>query len=326
VVDVLRTIGDTKVLASPRIIVLNNQEAKIHVGSREAYITSTTTQSASGPNTVSQAVNFVDIGTKLYVTPTISSDDFITMKIKPEISTSETKRILSDGVETEIPIVTTSEAETVLMVKDGVTIIIGGLKKDNLVKTVKKIPFLGDIPLLGWLFKSNTETTTKSELIILLTPHIMSGEKSYVDSGEIKPKDGAVVSMVKGEIVMEKMPAAPSAKENISPKELKSNAAQVKLSDEAVTALVRQYYNLVMNKISGLTLTHKSSKEKGKAEVLFTLDSSGKLKGVPSVSYSNNPALNDKVIKCVEAASPFAPFPKEINKIEEDFSIVFEYK
>ncbi|MFH1355012.1 MAG: secretin N-terminal domain-containing protein, partial [Candidatus Omnitrophota bacterium] len=116
IIDMLRTIGETNILSSPRIMALNNQEAKILVGTKDAYITSTT--SLSGDNTVtSQSVNFVDVGIKLFVTPTINSDGFVTMKIKPEVSSATRTDITSEGQITQIPIVTTSETETTVMIK-----------------------------------------------------------------------------------------------------------------------------------------------------------------------------------------------------------------
>lgn len=210
VMDVLRTIGDTKVLSSPRIMALNNQEAKILVGTKDAFITSTVTQT-EGSAVTSQSVNFVDVGIKLYVTPNISRDGFITMKIKPEISSATRTKILSEGKETEIPIVTTSEAETTIMVKDGITIIIGGLKKDKKEKTTKRIPLLGSIPVLGFLFGSTSDSYSKTELVILLTPHIISGDTPYTDFSQIKPKNGAVVSMVNGEIKTETVSSVSAA-------------------------------------------------------------------------------------------------------------------
>ncbi len=200
ILDLLRTIGDTKILSSPRIMALNNQEARILVGTKDAYVTSTTSQSGTTAVT-SQTVNFVDVGIKLFVTPTISREGMVTMKIRPEISSAETRKLLSNGQETEIPIVTTSEAETTIVIKDGVTVIIGGLRKDSREKIVKKIPLIGDIPGLGFFFRSTSDSVTKSDLVILLTPHIISGETALTETSQIQPKDGAVASMVDGEII-----------------------------------------------------------------------------------------------------------------------------
>jgi general secretion pathway protein D len=153
VLDLLRIIGETKILSSPRIMALNNQEAKILVGTKEAYITSTTSQAGSGSTVTSQTVNFVDVGIKLFVTPTINRDDFVTIKIRPEISSATRTNITSEGQVTQIPIVTTSEAETTIMVKNGTTIMIAGLKKDKREKEVRKVP-VTRWPKLSWLYLS----------------------------------------------------------------------------------------------------------------------------------------------------------------------------
>lgn len=177
VLDLLRTVADTKILSSPRIMALNNQEAKILVGTKEAYITSSVSQSGDSAVTA-QTVNFVDTGIKLYVTPQINREGFVSMRIRPEISSAERQTLLSDGKETQIPIVTTSEAETTIMVKDGVTVVIGGLRKDEKVRVEKRVPFLGDIPLLGVFFRSLSNEVSKTDLVILLTPRIITGEVS----------------------------------------------------------------------------------------------------------------------------------------------------
>ncbi|MCG8431816.1 MAG: hypothetical protein MJA29_11670 [Candidatus Omnitrophica bacterium] len=200
VLDMLRTIGDTKILSSPRILALHNQEARILVGTKDAYITSSVSQAGETAIT-SQEVNFVDVGIKLFVTPHVNREGMVTMKIRPEISSAERVTLLSEGKETQIPIVTTSEAETTIMVKDGVTVIIGGLRQDEHAKTVKQIPLLGDIPVLGHAFRSTSNEVKQAELVILLTPYILSGDDSYTDTAQLQPDDGAVASMVDGDIV-----------------------------------------------------------------------------------------------------------------------------
>lgn len=173
-IEALDTVGVTNILSSPRIMAVNNQEAKILVGSTEPYVTSTTTTPASGPTTTSETVNFIDVGVKLFVTPTIHEDDFISMKIKPEVST--VTRSITTGNNNTIPVVETSEAETVITVKDGVTVVIGGLIKDEKVKETKKVPLLGDIPYLGQAFRSESDEVTKNEIAIFLTPRIVTGD------------------------------------------------------------------------------------------------------------------------------------------------------
>lgn len=302
VVDLLRTIGDTKILSSPRIMVLNNQEAKIHVGTKDAFITSTTSQGGTGTTVTSQSVNFVDTGLQIFVTPTINRDGFITMKIKPEVSSAVRTDITSQGQVTQIPIVTTSEAETTIMVKDGVTVIIGGLKKDERNKEVRKIPVLGDIPLLGFFFRRTSDEFKKSELVILLTPHIMSGETTYSDFSEIKPKDGAVAKMEKGDIIIEKM-LPPDTK-----------------------GIIWEYYKSVNERVKAAALFSNLKREKGVLEICFGLSSDGQIKDGPRILSSSNQNLDKIVIECIKKISPFPPFPKELNKGEENFQVTLEYK
>lgn len=184
----LRKIGDTKVLSTPRITVVNNQEALIHVGEREAYVTTTTTTGQS-TSTIAEQVTFIDIGIKLAVTPTINDQGFVTMKIKPEISS--VARFLTTPSKNTIPIVDTSIAETTVMVKDGTSILIAGLRRNDRTDTDKRVPFLGDIPLLGKLFRSYSNTKKRSDLLIILTPHIVDGVKLV--TGE--PSDDSVSGM-----------------------------------------------------------------------------------------------------------------------------------
>jgi len=175
-IEFLDTIGTTNTLSSPHITALNNEEAKIMVGTTEPYVTTTTTTPSSGPTTTAETISFIDVGVKLFVTPTIGADDFITMIIRPEISAVNS--YLTTAENNEIPIVDTTESETTVMVKDGNTIIIGGLMKDENIETIKKIPILGDIPLLNILFRSKDNLMRKTETIVFLTPHIITGESN----------------------------------------------------------------------------------------------------------------------------------------------------
>jgi len=176
-INFLNTLGDTKILSQPRISVVNNEEASIHVGRREAIVTGTTSQ--SGESTiVSDSVEFIDIGIKLTIVPTINRDGFVTMKIKPEISSvSETVTTGSaDEPRSIIPIIQTSEAETTVKIKDGTMIMIAGLKQNDTRDTTKGIPFLSDIPILGSLFRNIDSQKSQTEILIFLTPHITRGD------------------------------------------------------------------------------------------------------------------------------------------------------
>ncbi|MCM8801375.1 MAG: hypothetical protein NC912_05155, partial [Candidatus Omnitrophica bacterium] len=176
----LQTLGKTKILSNPTLAVVNNQEAKIHVGERRAYVTTTTTTSAT-TTTVSEAITYIDIGVRLSITPMINEEGYVTMKIKPEISSVVGNVTTSSN--NLIPIIDTSAAETTVIAKDGATIVIGGLGKEEKVETIEQIPVLGRVPLLGFFFRSKTQKLERTELLILLTPIITEGDML------ITPKD-----------------------------------------------------------------------------------------------------------------------------------------
>jgi type IV pilus assembly protein PilQ len=173
VLKYVQTLGNTQILSNPKISIVNNQEAKIHVGERQAYVTSTTTTGQS-TSTVSEEVTFVDVGIQLSVTPTINDDGYITMKIKPEISSVVSFLDTPSG--NKIPIIDTSVAETTVMVKDGTTIIIGGLRREDKTSAVEQFPFLSKIPIISYFFKNKTSKVERTELLVMITPHITAGD------------------------------------------------------------------------------------------------------------------------------------------------------
>ncbi len=215
VLNALKMVGDTKVLSSPRIITLNNEEAKIQVASKEAYVTSTTVTPGTGPATTSENVTFIDVGITLAVTPIINKNDFITMKVKPSVS--QVTSTIQTATGNTIPIVSTQEIESKIQVKDGVTIVLGGLHEQFRKKNQNRIPFLGAIPLIGLLFKKIDNQVKNSELIMFLTPRILSGEKSFYEEGQPDIVAKEIKDFIKEEKVYDK------AKEYEKSKALKQN-------------------------------------------------------------------------------------------------------
>ncbi|MFH2145863.1 MAG: secretin N-terminal domain-containing protein [Candidatus Omnitrophota bacterium] len=161
IVDFLIKKNKAKILANPKVLTLDNQEAKIEITEEIPYLE--TVDSGSGTTT---NVKFKEAGIKLFVTPHITSGQYISMNVKPEQS-------FKSGEEQGQPLIDGRKAETNLLVKDGETIVIGGLRqrKDNY--TFEKVPFLGDIPLIGLLFKKKTRTEVETELVLFVTPHII---------------------------------------------------------------------------------------------------------------------------------------------------------
>jgi len=164
-ISALQQRGDTKVLAAPRIMVLNKQGAVVHLGDNLGYYTSQVSQTST-----TQTANFLAIGTQLQLRPFVSSDGMIRMEVHPERSTGA---IDSQG----IPQTNASEVTTNIMIPDGATIVIGGLIDTQNEKTVEGLPYLMDLPWVGALFRKTTETKCRKELVVILTPHIWRPEK-----------------------------------------------------------------------------------------------------------------------------------------------------
>jgi type II secretory pathway component GspD/PulD (secretin) len=171
-----QAVSDTKILSTPQILVTNNEEAKIHVGDTVPYIVATT--NGTGENAItSDDVRFVDVGLKLTVIPTINDDGMVTMKLTPEIS--EVVALIKSSEGSTIPQVNKTEIETSVMVRDGQTIVMAGLRNQNKVHTKRGIPGLMDLPLIGHAFSTTDDTLTNSEIVILITPHIVKGTDNY---------------------------------------------------------------------------------------------------------------------------------------------------
>jgi len=174
IINYLKTLGDTKILSNPKLAVINNQEAKIHVGEMQKYVITTTTR-GEATETIAEDVKDLPVGTQLFITPTINDEGFVTIKVKPEITSIIDTLTTSQG--NEIPIVEIATAETIVMVKDGTSIMIGGLSKEEKTTSSTGTPFLSKLPFIGNLFKSSTTRTTRNELLVLLTPHIIRGDE-----------------------------------------------------------------------------------------------------------------------------------------------------
>ena len=199
VLTALAEESKAKVLAAPHILVSDNREARIQVGRQVPIATSTTTTPLTGgteaTNYSTSTIQYKDIGIILKVKPQINDSGLVSLEITQEISSlGETVKV---GGLDEISINKT-EATTNLIAQDGDTIIIGGLIQEDVSKSKDGIPFLSKIPIIGNLFGNTTDKNTRTELIILLTPHVMKNQQEagdvtsdYVDryKGSTKDKD-----------------------------------------------------------------------------------------------------------------------------------------
>jgi len=160
----------TEVLSRPSILARNNQQATITVGQSVPLIQSVSYNGLNG--TPVSAVAYQSVGIILRVTPFINSNGMVEMIVSPQISQLSAQSVtVSAGV--SAPVIDLRSADTVVVTPDGQTVIIGGLMQNQKTQTDSKIPFLGDIPLLGNLFKRKVKGNVKTELMIFLTPHIV---------------------------------------------------------------------------------------------------------------------------------------------------------
>ncbi|HEV58985.1 MAG TPA: type II and III secretion system protein, partial [Phycisphaerales bacterium] len=164
-ITALETITDVTVLANPKILAINKQLGQVYIGKKLGYREGDVETSGGG---VQQgAVKFLETGTKLSFRPYIANDGYIRMDIYPKDSTGE---LNAQGVPDE----TSAELLTNIIVKDGETIVIGGLFRDKISNTRNQVPLLGDIPFVGEAFRKTDDVTNRDEVIILLTPHIVN--------------------------------------------------------------------------------------------------------------------------------------------------------
>jgi len=177
-ITALETITDVTVLANPKILAINKQLGQVYIGTKIGYREGDIETAGGG---VQQgAVKFLETGTKLSFRPYIADDGYIRMDIYPKDSTGQ---LNAQGVPDE----TSAELLTNIIVKDGETIVIGGLFRDKISNTRNQVPLLGDIPVVGEVFKKTDDTTYRDEVIILLTPHIIDDPAEL--KGEARAED-----------------------------------------------------------------------------------------------------------------------------------------
>ena len=166
----------TNILSTPSIVTLDNQEATIVVAQNVPFLTGSFTTSTSGASNPFQTIERQDVGITLKVTPQINDGNTIKLEIDQEVSNVSSAAASNGGLVTNKRQITTS-----VLVEDGEILVLGGLIDDQLRDNVSKVPVLGDIPLLGWLFRSHTTSKEKQNLMVFMRPSIMrdAGAAAY---------------------------------------------------------------------------------------------------------------------------------------------------
>jgi type II secretory pathway component GspD/PulD (secretin) len=343
VVQALKTFGQTNTLSSPRILVANNEEAKILIGTDEAFVTQQTVVSSGGSNT-SDEVQFVEVGTKLGVTPTVNRDGFVTLNLRPEVS-SVTRTLVvgasnvsndtaaAQTARTTVPIVSTSEVETTVLIKSGHTVVIGGLIKDVENIDTQEIPILGSLPLIGGFFRSEDREIDKTELVVFVTPHIVTGEQNdwdmvldgmsedvkemsfnYAGSGPEAPAHGKVP------LIPPTITPGPSSWAPIEP-------LQTGISVVPTLTIPLAYQSILRDRIlDSLSELEPDVNRGGEVRVSFVLSPEGALLGVPTIVGRQNELLDRLVMQSVYNSSPFPDFPSNFSEEEETFNLVIAFE
>ena len=164
-VRALEEVTDVTILANPKILAVNKQLGQVYIGKKIGYRSQTTQTQTS----TTEQVQFLDTGTKLSFRPYIGDDGYIRMDIHPKDSSGELK--------VDLPEETSAELVSNIIVKDGQTIVIGGLFRDVVNTTRYQIPILGDLPIVGVLFRGKSDKNERQEVIVMLTPHVIEEPK-----------------------------------------------------------------------------------------------------------------------------------------------------
>ena len=173
-VRALEGVSDVSVLANPKLLVINKQRGEILVGRRDGYLTTTVTET-----TATQTVEFIETGTKLLVRPYVATDGHVRLEIHPADSTG--------GLTVDqLPYEVTTECTSNVLVKDGHTIVIAGLFREMTDNKRSQVPYLGNIPIAGNLFRRRVEETKREEVIVLITPHIIKQAADEVVCEQLK--------------------------------------------------------------------------------------------------------------------------------------------
>ncbi len=178
ILQALEGVGETKILSNPHIATMDGEKAEINVTTSEPY--SEAKLESGSTNVVGETFQFIDVGVSLDVTPRINDGDMINMLIRPEISSVIDRYTGAIGSTDGVPIVRTSYAETRISIKNGETIIIAGMIENEKLESEARVPILGRIPLIGMLFRKEVSENKNRELIVFLTPRIVTGERPYL--------------------------------------------------------------------------------------------------------------------------------------------------
>ena len=172
--NALSNVTDVNVLSQPSLMVLENKKATLQVGDEVPILTQTQQSAATtGTPTISNAVSYRNTGILLSITPRVSNDGKVLLEIEQEVS--DTKSNTTSGIDS--PSFSQRRVKTTITVQDGQTIVLAGMMQDKATRSRDKVPLVGDIPLVGNIFKNKTDTINRTELLIAITPHVIKDNR-----------------------------------------------------------------------------------------------------------------------------------------------------
>lgn len=177
-IRMLDEVTDTTILSNPKILALNRQPARVLIGQRVGYLNTTSTNTAT-----TQTVEFLDTGTQLHFRPFVGNDGTIRLELKPSVSSAVIRDVKnSTGAAVTVPDEITNELTTNVIVRDGQTVVLGGLFRESTQSARRQVPLLGDIPLVGKAFRGQEDEVQRQEIMFLITPSVVS-DSFLADAG-----------------------------------------------------------------------------------------------------------------------------------------------
>lgn len=198
---------DVHILSNPQLLTSDNEEASITVGKNIPYVTR---QEKSQANVDYSNYEYKDVGVMLTVTPTINTERFVKLKIAQEVT-----QVVTSESSVGLPTTLKRAAKTTVSIKDGNTVVIGGIIGDSTDMSTYKVPCLGDIPLLGWLFRSNVKTRDKTNLYVFLTPRII---EQHEEASAIAKEKRKEIESYEGGVIKTYIPKSLKKEEPEPPK------------------------------------------------------------------------------------------------------------
>ncbi|MGD9182746.1 MAG: type II secretion system secretin GspD [Desulfobacterales bacterium] len=193
IINAVKTDDEFRILSTPQVLTTDNEEARITVGENRPYQTRSTTDPSGG---TFESFEYRDVGKILKITPHVTEGRLVRMKISLEVTNIDLASTLTTS--STLPVTQKRTVDTTVIVKDSQTVVIGGLIEDSTTENETKVPVLGDIPILGWLFRDKSEANEKTNLYIFLTPRVI---KSPAEAREImEDKKGQMDTIKEGEI------------------------------------------------------------------------------------------------------------------------------